>query len=234
MRQRARVLAIDDDHGMLELLQFILSRESFDVFVAHDALSGICAAQQTHPDAILLDVMMPGADGFEACRRLRQITDAPIIFITAKASADDISLGLSLGADDYLVKPFSGPELIARLTACLRREGKQDDVQNRFLSPAASILLDCGRREVIIGNRTVSLTPKEFNVLRLLMRHAGKVLSNDAILARAWGPEWIGERDLVKQYIYQLRQKIEPHSDPPRHLRTASGEGYYFEADDLL
>ncbi len=234
MRRQFRVLIVDDQPDVLAMLRAVLTAEGFDVEVARDALSGIRAAYQTRPDAILLDVMMPDVDGFEACRRLREMTDVPIIFVTAKGTIEDIVKGLSLGADDYVVKPFERSELIGRLVACLRRSGDSTSEGIDLMFPAASIMLDSDRHELVIGSRTVYLTPKEFEVLRLMIRHAGKVLSTDAILTRVWGPEWIGEPDLVKQYIYRLRRKIEPDPRSPQYLHTIRGGGYYFDAQDLL
>lgn len=233
MRRQFRVLVIDDQPEVLKLLEAMLTAEGFEVVAAQDALSGMRAAYEHHPDAILLDVMMPEMDGFEACRRLREMTEVPIIFVTAKGTIEDIVKGLSLGADDYVVKPFDGSELVGRLAASLRRVGERTEESGDFLFPADSVVLDCGRHELVIGKRMVYLTPKEFEVLRLLIRHAGKVLSPDALLTRVWGPEWIGEPDLVKQYIYRLRQKIEPDPSTPRYLHTVRGEGYYFDADDM-
>ena len=234
MRRRFRILVVDDEPDVLEMLRIMLTEKGFDVVVAQDALSGLRAAYQTHPDAILLDVMMPGVDGFEACRRLREMIDVPIIFVTAKGTIEEVVQGLALGADDYVVKPFAPSELISRLMVCLRRAGERADEKSDFLLPTPSVTLDCGRHELVIGGRTVYLTPKEFEVIRLLIRHAGKVLSTDAILTRIWGPEWIGEPDLVKQYIYRLRRKIEPDPKSPRYLHTVPGEGYYFDAEDLI
>ena len=219
---------------MLKMLELMLGDGPFDVVVASDALSAFRTAYQTHPDAILLDVMMPEVDGFEVCRRLREMTDVPIIFVSAKGAVEDIVMGLSLGADDYVVKPFDRLELVSRLLACLRRAGNRYEEEGDFLFPAASFVLDCSRHEVVTGDRTVHLTPREFEVIWLLMRHAGKVVSTDAILARVWGPGWVGDRDLVKQYIYQLRKKIEPDVHAPRYIRTVPGRGYYFDAKDLL
>lgn len=236
MQRRFRVLVVDDDPDILTVLQATLDAEGFEAVVARDALSGLRAAYQEHPDAILLDIMMPDMDGFEACRRLRELTDVPIIFVTAKGSIDDIVKGLSLGADDYVVKPFERSELVSRLTASLRRGGERSTGEEggKYLFPSEEVVLDCDRHEVVVGNRTVYLTPKEFEVLRLLIRHIGKVLSSDAILTRVWGPDWIGEPDLVKQYVYRLRQKVEPDPNSPRYLHTVRGGGYYFDADDLL
>ncbi len=233
MRRRFRVLVVDDQPDVLALLKAMLNAEGFDVVLARDALSGLRMAYQEHPDAILLDVMMPDMDGFEACRRLREMTEVPIIFVTAKGTIEDIVKGLSLGADDYVVKPFERSELISRLAACLRRAGERANERADYLFPNDSVVLDCDRHELVIENRTVYLTPREFEVLRLLIRHAGKVLSTDAILTRVWGPDWIGEPDLVKQYIYRLRQKIEPDPGSPQYLHTVRGGGYYFDTDDL-
>jgi two-component system response regulator RegX3 len=234
MRRRFRILIVDDQPDVLKVLEAMLTAEGFEVVVARDALSALRAAYQEHPDAILLDVMMPDMDGFEACRRLREMTDVPIIFVTAKGAIEDIVQGLSLGADDYVVKPFERSELISRLAACLRRVGERTDEGGDYLFPAEAVVLDCDRHELVIGNRTVYLTPKEFEVLRLLIRHVGKVLSTDAILTRVWGPDWIGEPDLVKQYMYRLRQKIEPDPGSPRYLHTVRGGGYYFDSDELV
>ena len=234
MRRRFRLLVIDDESDMLVMLERLLSREGFDVITAQDALTGLRTAYQAHPDAILLDIMMPDVDGYEACRRLREMTDVPIIFVTAKGLIEDVVRGLRLGADDYVVKPFECSELVSRVMACLRRGGEQPGDKTDFLFPAASVVLDCGRHEMVIGDRTVYLAPKEFEVLRLLVRHAGKVLSADAILNRVWGPEWIGEKDLVKQYVYRVRQKIESDPSSPEYIHTVRGEGYYFDAHDLL
>lgn len=234
MRRRFRILVIDDHPDVLALLRATLTSEGFDVVTAQDALTGLRAAYESHPDAILLDVMMPDMDGFEACRRLREMTDVPIIFVTAKGTIEDIVHGLSLGADDYVVKPFERSELTSRLAACLRRSGERTTEPGDYLFPAESVVLDCDRHELVVGNRTVYLTPKEFEVLRLLVRHTGKVLSTDAILTRVWGPDWIGEPDLVKQYMYRLRRKIEEDPSEPRYLHTVRGGGYYFDAEDLF
>ena len=234
MGRRFRLLAIDDDPGILDILKLALPREGFDVITAEDALSGLRAAYRTHPDAILLDIMMPSMDGFETCRRLREMTDAPIIFVTAKGLIEDVVRGLSFGADDYMVKPFECSELASRVMTCLRRASERNEDKTDFIFPASSIVLDCGRHEVVVDNRAIYLAPKEFEVLRMLAKYAGRVLSADAILNSVWGPEWVGEKDLLKQYIYRLRQKIEVDPDTPRYLHTVRGEGYYFDARDLL
>jgi DNA-binding response OmpR family regulator len=233
MYERFNILAIDDEPQALDLLQVVLKNEGFQVTVANDAVTGLRAAYQSHPDAILLDVMMPNVDGFEVCRRLREMTDVPIIFVTARSTIEDVVHGFYVGGDDYVVKPFDRNELICRLVACLRRAGEKTNGKSGVVFPSTSVMLDLDRHELIIGDRTVYLTPKEFEVLRLLVRHSGKVLSPDAILTRVWGPEMIGEPHLVKQYIYRLRSKIEPEPSVPRFLHTVRGAGYYFDSAEL-
>ena len=234
MHRKPCVLVIDDEAGARNMLRIALTAEGFSVVLAEDAVSGLRAAYQHHPDAILLDVMMPDVDGYEACRRLREMTSTPILFLTAKGSIEDIVRGFSLGADDYIVKPFNIAELKYRLKGCLRRSEDQGGHKSEVLFPAPSIMLDCERHELMIEDRTVYLTPKEFEILRLLVRHAGKVLSADAILVHVWGSERIGEPDLVKQYIYRLRQKVEPDPDAPKYIHTVWGSGYYFDAANVF
>lgn len=225
-----RVLAIDDEPEMLILLETMLTRRGFDVVVAPDAYSGLRAAYRTHPDVILLDVMMPDMDGFDACRRLKQVTDAPILFVTALDDLTRLKQAFALGAADYIVKPFRPSELVSRLTASLRHAHQADGKELRVLFVGDSVMLDCNREEVTIDGRVIRLTPIEFEILRLLVGHAGTVFSTDSLLTRVWGPDRVGDPDLVKHYIYQLRQKIEPHPESPRYIRTIHGRGYYFDA----
>jgi DNA-binding response OmpR family regulator len=235
MQRQFRVLIIDDEPEILEMLEILLVAEGFEVVTAQDALSGLRAAYQAHPDAILLDVMMPTMDGFEACRRLREMTEVPILFLTGKAKGtDDVVHGFGLGADDYLTKPFDRSELVSRLTARLRRAGDHIENEVEYISPTGSVILNCSRHELVIGDRSIYLGPKEFEVVRLLIRHTGKVISRNAILAQVWGPERVGEPDLVKQYIYRLRQKIEIDPTAPQFIHSVRGEGYYFDVGDLL
>jgi DNA-binding response OmpR family regulator len=230
LERKYHILVIDDQLEGLEMLRLMLASEGFEVTLASDGQSGVRAAYENHPDAVLLDVMMPKVDGFEVCRRLRDMTEVPIIFVTAKANIEDVVRGFSVGADDYITKPYKRSELTSRLRATLRRSHRDSEVEAEALFPADSIMLDCDKHQLILGDRTIYLTPKEFEVLRLMIRHAGKVLNRDAILTRVWGPEFIGDPDLVKQYIYRLRQKVEPDPDSPRYIHTIRDRGYYFEA----
>ena len=228
-----QILVIEDDADVREMLRLILVKHGFKVLMAPDGLSGLRTAYQHRPDAVILDVMMPGMDGYEACQRLREMTDIPILILTGQRTAtEDVVKGFELGADQYVAKPFKTPELISRLKACLRRVTASPERDDRYLFPASSVMLDCGRHELKIDDEVFALSPSEFEVLRLLVRHAGRILSQEAILLQAWGPEHIGDTDLVKQYIYQLRQKIEPDPGAPKFIHTVRGEGYYFSVTE--
>ncbi len=214
------------------MLQLALTRNGFDVTLAASGLDGLRRAYETHPDAIILDVMMPIHDGFEICRRLREMTEVPIIFLTAKGTVDDIVRGLALGADDYVTKPFNEKELVSRLAACLRRAANKDETLDILVFTQGTFVLDRSRRHAVVNGEIVHLTPTEYEVLDYLVRHVGKVLSRDAILARVWGSEYLGETELVKQFIYRLRQKIEPEPRKPRFIHTVPSTGYFFEVEE--
>lgn len=233
MQQPWRVLVIEDDPDVLRMILVMLRKGGYEVYSAPDALAGLRVAYETRPHAIILDVMMPEMDGFEACRRLREMTDAPILFLTGKATtAEDVVKGLDLGADEYMTKPFRFSELLSRLRVCLRRADTSSDGDAKYISPTPSVILDCARRELTINGRQVYLRPKEYEVLALLMHFAGRVLTPDAILSRVWGPERVGDPGLVKQYIYQLRQKIEVDPRDPDYIQSIPSGGYYFSTSD--
>lgn len=230
MNPRFCVLAIDDDPDMARFLDTLLTRRGFRVVIAPDGHTGLRLAWQTRPDAIILDIMMPGMDGFDVCRRLKQVTDAPILFVTARGDTEALEQGLALGADDYVVKPFRPQELVSRLNASLRRPHPGDDGAGKPLFVGDSVMLDCNRQVLVLDGSDITLTSTEFEVLRLLMAHPGTVFTVNAILARVWGAERMGDAGLVKHYIYQLRQKIEIEPECPQHLHTVRGRGYYFTA----
>ena len=227
------ILVIDDDVDILRMLKLALTGNSFDVTMAASGLDGLRRAYEIHPDAIILDVMMPMHDGFEICRRLREMTEVPIIFLTARGTVDDIVRGLALGADDYVTKPFNEKELISRLVASLRRAANKDETPDILVFTQGAFVLDRSRRHAVVGGKIVHLTPTEFEVLDYLVHHAGKVLSRDAILTRVWGPEYLGETELVKQFIYRLRQKIETDPRKPCFIHTVPSTGYFFEVEDI-
>ena len=229
MRNKATVLVIDDERDALKMLHILLEGEGYDVVLADGPESGLHSAYRKHPDVILLDVMMPGMDGFEVCRRLREMTAAPIIFVTAKGTIENIVQGFSSGGDDYIVKPYDFSELLCRLQVALRRGNEREDITPDVLFSDNSVVLHLDCHDLEINDRVVHLTPKEFEVLRLLIRHAGRVLSHDAILSQIWGFERMGDLDLIKQYIYRLRKKIEQNPESPSYIHTVWGEGYYFD-----
>jgi DNA-binding response OmpR family regulator len=232
MKQQFRVLVIDDNREMLELMEIMLDHEGFDVVAAADPVTGLRAVYQEHPDAVVLDVMMPQMDGFEVCRRIRELTDVPVLLYTGKArEPEDVVRGFSVGADDYLVKPFLPSELASRLYARLRSNSESRVEAKTYMSPDASVILNVDRRELVLRGETVYLPPKEFRVLEMLLRHIGQVVPTDAILLQVWGPERIGQTDLVKQCVYRLRKKIELDPGAPRLIHSVRGEGYYFETN---
>jgi DNA-binding response OmpR family regulator len=230
VKHRFRILVIEDNSEVLDMVQMMLEREGFEVVIAEDALIGLREAYRTHPDIVLLDVMMPGMDGFEALNRIRELTDVPVIIMTGHATgADDVVRGFTTGADDYITKPFNRSELISRIYARLRGGAGGDTSKNAYVSPDASVVLNVDRHEITIEGRHVYLPPKEFKVLQLLLRQPGQVVPVDAILTHVWGAERVGEPDLVKQYIYRIRKRIEAGTDSKRYIHSVRGGGYYFE-----
>jgi DNA-binding response OmpR family regulator len=234
MASKVRVLVIDDDVTLGNLLCMLLEKDGFEPLCATGGAEGLRLAQQERPDGIILDVMMPGIHGYEVCRRLRKITEAVIVFVSVKGTTEDIVRGLHLGADDYVVKPYTYQELSSRLVACLRRRKTGSLPPVYKASREVMLVTDPDRRLVFINNHETQLTPTEFQVLKYLLKNQGKVLSTDAILANAWGPEYIGERELVKQFIYRLRAKLEQDPSTPKYIQTVRGAGYVFEANGLL
>jgi DNA-binding response OmpR family regulator len=234
MATKARVLVIDDDVTLANLLCMLLEKDGFEAISAPNGADGIRSARKHRPDAIILDIMMPGMHGYEVCRRLRKMTDAVIVFVSVKGSTEDIVRGLHLGGDDYVVKPYTYEELSSRVQASLRRRTKDKLPPVFKASDEIMLVTDPDRRLVFINNQETQLTPTEFEVLKYRIKNQGKVLSADAILANAWGPEYIGERELVKQFIYRLRTKLEPDPKDPKYIQTVRGSGYVFEVDGTL
>jgi len=225
------ILIIDDDPATRNLLKMHLARDRFVVFTAGSGTEGLRLAYEHKPDAVILDIRMPGMDGHEVCGRLRDISDAAILFVTVLKAPQDIVRGLELGADDYIIKPFNYDELSARLQACLRRRAAQRRRAVAAGTPHFPWSLDPGRREVVQGTKRVQLTPKEFEVLQFFLDHPDKVLAADEILAQLWGPTYVGDPDLVKQFVYRLRAKLEDNPSEPQYLVTVRGSGYAFEPD---
>ena len=219
------ILLIDDDPDLLTLLSMILKKEGYQVEVAEDGESGLEMAIQLQPDLILLDIMMPGVDGWEACREIRKITTAPIIYLTAKREESDIVRGLQLGADDFIPKPFRRHELTARIEAVLRRS-RPDTPEEDVVYEIGDLVIDQVRWEVRRGEEPVHLTPTEFNLLLMFARNADRPISHREILTTVWGEHHESNLNLLKVYIRQLRRKIEDDPDRPQRILTQRGIGY--------
>jgi len=216
-----RILVVDDEHKIADFVQRGLAYEGYGVRVAHDGESGLAAALEWRPDLVILDIMLPGMDGLQVCRRLRQESDVPILMLTARDSVSDRVTGLDMGADDYLVKPFALEELLARVRALLRRKGAEDDHPLQL----ADLALDPRTRQARRGSRVLELTSKEFDLLELFMRHPRQVLTREVIYERIWGYDFGGESNIIEVYIRYLRAKLEAAGEP-RLIQTVRGAGY--------
>ncbi len=226
-----RVLVVDDEPIVTEVVQRYLVREGFQVDVAADGVAGLKRAREGTPDLVVLDLMLPKLDGLEVCRQLRGESTVPIIMLTAKGEDGDKILGLGLGADDYLTKPFSPGELIARVKAVLRRS------QAASAPPLAGDVVRCGSlrinpraRAVERDGEALHLTAKEFDLLYFLARNAGQVFTREQLLDNVWDFEWYGDPSTVTVHIRRLREKIEPNPVRPRFVKTVWGVGYKLEA----
>jgi two-component system response regulator MprA len=224
----ARILVIEDDEGITRFLRRGLAYDGYTVDVAPDGQSGLLMARDNPPDLVILDLMLPGIDGLEVCRRLRAGGEVPILILTAKDSLDDRVLGLDMGADDYMVKPFELDELLARIRALLRR--LQPATRPKVMR-FSDLTLDTGTRQAARGDRIISLTAKEYELLDLFMRHPRQVLTRDVIFDRVWGYDFGGESNIIEVYIRYLRQKLEEDGEP-RLLHTVRGMGYVLREPD--
>jgi DNA-binding response OmpR family regulator len=225
------ILVVDDDPPGLKLISFLLREEGYVVSTAQDGQTALKVMQQRSPDLVILDVMMPHIDGFEVCSRIRKMANIPVIFLSAKGQVDDKVKGLSIGADDYLVKPFEPSELLARVEAVLRRSGTSSDQQDAMPVRGGGLYLDPIRHMVFReeDGKEIELTPIEFRLLWCLMRDAGRVLSTSSLISKVWGYDYEGESNPVAVYIRRLRTKVEKDSHNPEHLVTVRGFGYKFE-----
>ncbi|MFQ5460008.1 MAG: response regulator transcription factor [Anaerolineae bacterium] len=220
------ILVVDDEERIIRFVRLHFEMEGARVAEAHDGEAALATVRRDLPDLVVLDVMMPGLDGFETLRRLREFSDVPVIMLTVQADEADRIRGLDLGADDYMAKPFSPGELVSRARAVLRRT--QTPADSRVVTVDDCLQIDFGAREVVAGGRRVKLRPTEWRVLYHLVRNAGWVLTHDMILAKVWGPEYLGQDNYVRLYITYLRQKIEPDPSHPRYILTERGSGYRF------
>ena len=225
---RARVLIIEDEAHIVDVLTWYFQREGWEVLSAHDGITGLELARQQAPDLIILDLMLPGLDGMEVCRRLRQESRTPILMLTARDAEMDKITGLEIGADDYVTKPFSSREVVARVKALLRRASYSEPSRDEPLV-FPGLVIDRAGKEVSVNGRPVRRTPTEFQVLLLLASHPGCAFSRDEIIQHVTGVEYIDTRT-VDVHIRHLRAKLGDDPSRPRYLHTVWGTGYKFEA----
>ncbi|HMA35464.1 MAG TPA: response regulator transcription factor [Chloroflexia bacterium] len=222
----ARVLVVDDEPLIVQMLTIALGYEKFEVSVARDGIEAIQQASQMKPDLVILDIMLPNMDGIEVCRRLRQAGDVGILMLTARGEEQDQVKGLDSGADDYLVKPFTLPVLLARMRAILRRKG----INLQSTLRAGEVSLDRLTRKVTRGDRQIELTPREFDLLEMLLAHPHQVFSREAIVNRVWGYDYFGDTNVVDVYVRYLREKL--GDDERTVIRSVRGVGYSLEPGD--
>ena len=227
------MLVIEDDGNLLRALQYSLEREGYSVRTATDGESGLEAAREARPGLVILDVMLPRLDGFEVCRILRRGTDVPLLMLTARGEEIDRVLGLELGADDYLVKPFSMRELLARVKAMLRRSRMGADglgrPKDRQVFRSRDLEVDVDSHTATLRGEALSLKPRVFELLALLMARKGRILSRNQILDHVWGLNYVGDSRTVDVHVRWLREKIEENPGDPRRVITVRGFGYRFE-----
>lgn len=221
------ILLVDDDEILLELLSDHVRTAGYRCLVASSGVTGLQAAADAKPDLMVLDVMMPGMDGWEVCRQLREYSSIPIILLTAKSEEFDKLRGFRLGVDDYVTKPFSFAELVARIGAVLVRTRHGAEVDQRVIS--GDLTVDLDQRRVTVAGKLIDLTPTEYRLLETLARHANNIVPVEHLLREVWGTEYSGEVEHVKHYVWSLRQKIERDPGDPEHIITERGFGYRFE-----
>ncbi len=223
-----RVLVVEDEESFSEALSYMLRREGFEVTVAATGTDGLAEFERSGSDLVLLDLMLPGLPGVEVCQQLRAMSDVPVIMLTAKDSEIDRVVGLEIGADDYVTKPFSSRELLARIRAVLRRRGNGPESAAGVLE-CGRVRMDVDRHVVSVGGEQIALPLKEFELLELLLRNAGRVLTRSQLIDRVWGADYVGDMKTLDVHIKRLRSKVEPNPSAPRHLVTVRGVGYKFE-----
>ena len=226
-RPLVKILVVDDEPTLIATLKYNLEQENFEVFTASDGDQALESARANRPDLVVLDLMLPGLNGLDVCRILRKETSVPVIMLTAKDTEVDKVVGLEIGADDYVTKPFGMQELMARVRALLRRAG--DAPRSGDSATSGDITLDTNRREAVRAGESVHLKPKEYELLLYFMRHPGRVFTREQLLNDIWGYEFAGDTRTVDVHIRWLRQKIEDNPSAPKRLVTVRGTGYRFE-----
>ncbi len=223
-----KIMVVEDEPAIVDALEYGLSTEGFDVVVAMDGKKGLELFDRERPDLVLLDLMLPGMSGTEVCKQLRAVSAVPIIMLTARDSEIDKVVGLELGADDYMTKPFSMRELAARVRAVLRRGGEWDVPDMDAPLEIRGVRIDSERHEVSVRGNLVELPPKEFALLELLVRNAGRVMTRDLIIDRIWGADYVGDTKTLDVHIKRIRGRIEADAKTPELVVTIRGVGYKF------
>jgi two-component system response regulator RegX3 len=225
----ARVLVVEDEESFSDALSYMLRKEGFEVSVAPTGTSALTQFDRTGADIVLLDLMLPEMSGTEVCRQLRQRSAVPIIMVTARDSEIDKVVGLEIGADDYVTKPYSPRELVARIRAVLRRQGAEAAEVTTPTLAAGPVRMDVERHVVTVEGASVQLPLKEFELLELLLRNAGRVLTRGQLIDRVWGADYVGDTKTLDVHVKRLRSKVEPEPSAPRYIVTVRGLGYKFE-----
>lgn len=223
-----RILVIEDEEALREPLAFLLGREGFEVTVIDNGLDAVAEFDRAGADLVLLDLMLPGQSGTEVCKQLRQRSQVPIIMLTAKDTEIDKVVGLELGADDYVTKPYSSRELVARIRAVLRRQTETEELVTSTVE-GGPVRMDIERHVVSVNREQTAMPLKEFELLEMLLRNAGRVLTRGQLIDRVWGSDYVGDTKTLDVHIKRLRSKIEPDPSHPRYLVTVRGLGYKFE-----
>ena len=225
-----RILLVEDEESLADPLAFLLKKEGFDVVIAADGTTALVEFERNEIDIVLLDLMLPGMSGTDVCRRLRSMSSVPVIMVTARDSEIDKVVGLELGADDYVTKPYSSRELIARIRAVLRRGGDvDDDTGDTQVLAAGRVRMDVERHTVAVDGVEVAMPLKEFDLLEYLLRNTGRVLTRSQLIDRVWGADYVGDTKTLDVHVKRLRAKIEEEPSRPRYLVTVRGLGYKFE-----
>ena len=223
-----RILIVEDEASLSEPLAYLLEREGYETTIAEDGLTAVSEFEKNSADLILLDLMLPGLPGTEVCRQIRAVSNVPIIMLTAKDGEVDIVVGLELGADDYMTKPYSTRELLARIRAVLRR--RIETVDTEAMLSAGDVRMDVERHTVSVSGTDVALPLKEFELLEYLLRNAGRVLTRGQLIDRVWGADYFGDTKALDVHIKRIRSRIEKEPSQPTMLVTVRGLGYRFEA----
>ena len=225
-----RILVVEDEISFSDPLSYLLRKEGYEVAVAETGPEALEDFDRAGADLVLLDLMLPGLSGTEVCRALRQRSNVPVIMLTAKDSEIDKVVGLEIGADDYVTKPYSSRELLARIKAVLRRLSEPEDLVPATIE-AGPVRMDVERHIVTVGGSTTQLPLKEFELLEILLRNTGRVLTRMQLIDRVWGSDYVGDTKTLDVHVKRLRAKIEPDPAEPRYIVTVRGLGYKFESD---